>query len=137
MSATSIGDCPTSNTVGLSTVLTTYPDGSAVRIPMMSFSRLSKDPALLMEATTAVMAKFSLTFVEALPIRTTSMYGVDGTMTIAGGIGDSGTLEKTLAANPLNAVDKAARVSAIELAGIIDKSFRRQGKAEVMTTPCL
>ena len=117
MSATSIGDCPTSNTVGLSTVVTTYPDGNAARIPMMSFSKLSNDPALLFEATTAVMAKFSLTFVEALPIKTTSMYGVDGTMTIAGGIGDSGTLEKTLAANPLNAVDNAARVSAIELAG--------------------
>jgi hypothetical protein len=118
MSATSIGDCPTSNTVGFSTVPTTYPAGIAARIPMMSFSRLSKDPALLFEATTAVMAKFSLTFVEALPIKTTSMYGVDGTITIAGGIGDSGTLAKTFAANPLNAFDNAARVSAIELAGI-------------------
>ena len=137
MSATSIGDCPTSSTVGLSTVLTTYPDGNAVRIPMMSFSRLSNDPALLFEATTAVMAKFSLTFVEALPIKTTSMYGVDGTMTIAGGIGDSGTLEKTLAANPLKAVDKAARVSAIELAGIIDKLFLRQDTVEAMKTPYL
>ena len=58
-------------------------------------------------------------------------------MTIAGGIGASGTLEKTLAANPLKAVDNAARVSAIELAGIIDKLFLRQDKAEVMTTPCL
>jgi hypothetical protein len=38
------------------------------------------------------MAKFNLTFVAALPIKTTSMYGVDGTITIAGGIGDSGTL---------------------------------------------
>jgi hypothetical protein len=63
------------------------------------------------------------------------MYGVDGTMTIAGGIGDSGTLEKTLAANPLKAVDKAARVSAIELAGIIDKLFLRQDTAEAMKTP--
>jgi hypothetical protein len=65
------------------------------------------------------------------------MYGVDGTMTIAGGIGASGTLEKTLAANPLNAVDNAARVSATELAGIIDKSFRRQGKVEAMKKLCL
>jgi hypothetical protein len=41
----------------------------------------------------AVIAKLILTFVEALPISTTSMYGESGTMTIAGGIGDSGTLE--------------------------------------------
>jgi hypothetical protein len=59
---------------------------------MMSFSRLSKDPALLLEATTAVMAKFNLTFVDALPIKTISMYGVEGTITMAGGMGDSGTL---------------------------------------------
>jgi hypothetical protein len=118
MSATSMGDCPTSNTVGLSTVLTTYPAGNAARIPIMSFSKLSSDPALLLEATTAVMAKFNLTFVEALPINTISMYGVDGTITIAGGIGASGTLAKTLADSPLNAFDNAARVSAIELAGI-------------------
>ena len=137
MSATSMGDCPTSNTVGLSTVSTTYPDGIAVRIPIMSFSRLSNDPALLFEATTAVMAKLSFTFVEALPIKTTSMYGVDGTITIAGGIGDSGTLPYTLAANALNAFDNAARVSAIELAGTIAQPFQRQGKVEVMTRPCL
>jgi hypothetical protein len=113
-----MGDCPTSNTVGLSTVPTTYPAGIAARIPIMSFSRLSNDPALLFEATTAVMAKLSLTFVDALPIKTTSMYGVEGTITIAGGMGDSGTLPYTLAANALKAFDKAERVSAIELAGI-------------------
>jgi hypothetical protein len=128
MSATSIGDCPTSNTVGLSTVPTTYPAGIAARIPMMSFSRLSNDPALLLEATTAVMAKFNLTFVADLPIKTTSMYGVDGTITIAGGIGDSGTLPYTLADNALNAFDKAERVSAIELAGTIAQPFQRLNK---------
>jgi hypothetical protein len=58
---------------------------------MMSFSRLSSDPALLFEATMAVIAKLILTFVEALPINTTSMNGESGTITIAGGIGDSGT----------------------------------------------
>jgi hypothetical protein len=42
-----------------------------------------------------------------------------------------------LAANALNAFDNAARVSAIELAGTIAQPFQRQGKAEVMTTPCL
>jgi hypothetical protein len=129
MSATSIGDCPTSNTVGFSTVLTTYPAGSAARIPMMSFSRLSSEPALLFEATIAVIAKFSFTFVLALPIKTTSMYGVDGTTTIAGGMGDSGTLGKTLAANPLNAFESAERVSAIELAGTIAQPFQRLGMA--------
>jgi len=125
MSATSIGDCPTSNTVGLSTVSTTYPDGIAARIPMMSFSRLSKDPALLLEATIAVIAKLSFTFVDALPIKTTSIYGVEGTITIAGGMGDSGTLPYTLAASALNEFDNAERVSAIELAGTIAQPFQR------------
>ena len=104
---------------------------------MMSFSRLSNDPALLLEATTAVMAKLSFTFVEALPIKTTSMYGVEGTITMAGGMGDSGTLPYTLAANALNEFDKAARVSAIELAGTIAQPFQRPGKVEVMKTLCL
>jgi hypothetical protein len=58
---------------------------------MMSFSRLSNEPALLFEATMAEIAKLILTFVEALPISTTSMNGESGTITIAGGIGDSGT----------------------------------------------
>jgi hypothetical protein len=129
-----MGDCPTSNTVGLSTVSTTYPDGNAVRIPMMSFSRLSSEPALLFEATIAVIAKLSLTFVAALPIKTTSMYGVDGTITIAGGMGDSGTLGYTLAASALNALDNAERVSAIELAGTIAPPFQRQGMESTKMT---
>jgi hypothetical protein len=64
MSATSIGLCPTSNTVGFSTTPTTYPAGIAARIPIMSFSRLSSEPALLFEATIAVIAKFNLNFHE-------------------------------------------------------------------------
>jgi hypothetical protein len=68
MSATSIGDCPTSNTVGFSITPTTYPAGIAARIPIMSFSRLSSEPALLLLATMAVIAKLSLTCVFALPI---------------------------------------------------------------------
>jgi hypothetical protein len=39
----------------------------------------------------AVIAKFNLTWVLALPIKTTSINGESGTITIAGGIGDSGT----------------------------------------------
>jgi hypothetical protein len=46
-----------------------------------------------LEATIAEIAKLILTCVFALPINTTSMYGESGTTTIAGGIGDSGTLE--------------------------------------------
>jgi hypothetical protein len=67
MSATSIGDCPTSRTVGFSICPTTYPAGIAARIPMMSFSRLSSEPALLFEATIAEIAKLILTWVLALP----------------------------------------------------------------------
>jgi hypothetical protein len=84
---------------------------------MMSFSRLSSEPALLFEATIAVIAKLILTFVEALPISTTSMYGESGTTTIAGGIGASGTLGYTLADSALKALAKAARVSETALAG--------------------
>lgn len=116
MSATSIGLCPTSSTVGFSITPTTYPAGIAARIPMISFSRLSNEPALLFEATIAEMAKLILTFVEALPIKTTSMYGESGTTTIAGGIGASGTLAYTLADNALKAFAKAARVSEMALA---------------------
>jgi hypothetical protein len=118
MSATSIGDCPTSNTVGFSITPTTYPAGIAARIPIMSFSRLSSEPALLLLATMAVIAKLSLTCVFALPIKTTSMYGLSGTTTMAGGIGDSGTLGYTFADSALKAFAKADRVSAIEFAGI-------------------
>jgi len=71
------------------------------------------------------MAKFNLTFVADLPIKTTSMYGVEGTITMAGGMGDSGTLPYTFADNALNAFDKAERVSAIELAGTIALPFQR------------
>jgi len=118
MSATSIGDCPTSNTVGFSITPTTYPAGIAARIPIMSYSRLSSDPALLLLATMAVIAKLSLTCVFALPINTTSMYGLSGTTTMAGGIGDSGTLGYTFADSALKAFARADRVSAIEFAGI-------------------
>jgi hypothetical protein len=65
------------------------------------------------------------------------MYGVEGTITIAGGMGDSGTLPYTFAARALNALDKAERVSAIELAGTIAQPFQRLKTVEVMTTPCL
>jgi hypothetical protein len=118
MSATSIGDCPTSNTVGFSITPTTYPAGIAARIPIMSCSRLSNEPALLLLATMAVIAKLILTCVFALPINTTSMYGLSGTTTMAGGIGDSGTLAYTLADKALKAFAKVARVSAIVDAGI-------------------
>ena len=84
---------------------------------MISFSRLSNDPALLFEATIAVIAKLILTLTELLPISTTSMYGESGTTTMAGGIGDSGTLGYTLADNALNALAKAARVSETAFAG--------------------
>jgi len=53
-----------------------------------------------------------------LPINTTSMYGLSGTTTMAGGIGDSGTLGYTFADSALKAFAKADRVSAIEFAGI-------------------
>jgi hypothetical protein len=46
------------------------------------------------------------------------MYGLSGTTTMAGGIGDSGTLAYTLADNALKAFAKTARVSAIVDAGI-------------------
>lgn len=133
MSATSIGDCPTSNTVGFSMTPTTYPAGIAARIPMMSFSKLSNEPALLLLATMAEIAKFNLTFVAALPINATSMYGLSGTTTMAGGIGDSGTLAYTLADSALNALAKAARVSAIEFAGTIAPLFQRPGMASTMS----
>jgi hypothetical protein len=84
----------------------------------MSCSRLSNEPALLLLATMAVIAKFSLTFVFALPMSATSMYGLSGTTTMAGGIGASGTLAYTLADSALNAFAKAARVSAMVEAGI-------------------
>ena len=47
------------------------------------------------------------------------------TTTIAGGMGDSGTLLKMLAARAENELARAARVSATELAGIIAQLFQR------------
>lgn len=91
MSAVSIVLAPTSNGVGRSTFPTTYPAGIAARIPMMSCSRLSRDAGFELYATMAVIVKFTLTLMVALFINCCSRYGDDGTMTIAGGIGDSGT----------------------------------------------
>ena len=91
----------------------------------MSFSRLSSEPALLLEATIAVIAKLILTLTDDLPINSTSMYGESGTTTIAGGIGDSGTLGYTFADSALNALANAARVSDTELAGTIAQPFQR------------
>jgi hypothetical protein len=96
---------------------------------MISFSRLSSDPALLFEATMAVIAKLILTCVFALPISTISMYGESGTTTIAGGMGASGTLGYTFADNALKAFAKAARVSDTALAGITAQPFQRPNTA--------
>jgi hypothetical protein len=68
-----------------------YPAGIAARIPMMSFSKLSSEAGFELYETIAVIAKLSLTFVVESLIKTVSMYGVEGTTTIAGGMGDSGT----------------------------------------------
>ena len=125
MSATSIVETPTMRTVGFSTSPTIYPDGIAARIPMMSASKLANEPALELFATTAVIAKFILTFVVVLLIVAGSIYGDPGTMTIAGGIGDSGTLEYTVAPDVANAVANAARVSPTVLA-VIAKPNRCQ-----------
>lgn len=118
MSATNIVDAPIDNTVGFSTSPTTYPDGIAARIPIMSASKFANDPALELFATIAVIAKFILTFVVALLIVAGSIYGEPGTITIAGGIGDSGTLAYTVAPDVANAVANAARVPPTVLAVI-------------------
>ena len=84
----------------------------------MSASKFANDPALELFATIAVIAKFNLTFVVALFMTNDSMYGDPGTITIAGGIGVSGTLAYTVANVVANAVARAARVSPTTDAGI-------------------
>jgi len=91
MSAVSIVLAPTSNGVGRSTLPTTYPAGIAARIPMMSCSKLSNEAGLLLYCTIAVIVKFALTLMVDLLKSCCSKYGDEGTMTIAGGMGDSGT----------------------------------------------
>lgn len=93
MSATSIGETPTTKTVGFSTSPTMYPDGIAARIPKIKASRFANEPAFELLATIAEMAKLSLTFVVDLLSNAGSIYGELGTTTIAGGMGASGTLE--------------------------------------------
>lgn len=112
-------DAPMLSTVGFSTSPTSYPDGIAPRIPIMSASNAANEPALELFATMAVIAKFILTFVVALFMSNDSMYGEPGTITIAGGMGDSGTLGYTVAPDVANAVANALRVSPTTDAGII------------------
>ena len=119
MSATNMVDAPMLSTVGFSTSPTTYPAGTAARIPIMSASKFANEPALELFDTMAVIAKFILTLVVALLNNTLSMYGEPGTITIAGGMGDSGTLGYTVAPDVANAVARAARVSPTTDAGII------------------
>ena len=136
MSATNIGLCPTSKTVGFSIVPNSYPAGIAARIPIISFSRLSNEPALLLDATMTLMTKLIRTFVVAPLIKTTSIYGEPGKIQIAGGIGDSGTDWYTLASRAENVFARAARVPAMLDAGIIERPFQRPGMALIMWTPC-
>ena len=92
MSATNMDVAPTISTVGFSTSPTTYPDGIAARMTMIKASKFSNAPALELFATIADIAKFIFTLIVESLITVVSIYGEFGTMTIAGGIGASGTL---------------------------------------------
>ena len=118
MSATNMDVAPTINTVGFSTSPTTYPAGIAARITIIKASKFANAPALELFATIAVIAKFILTFTVVSLINAVSIYGEFGTITMAGGIGDSGTDWYTVANDVANAVANVERKSPTTDAGI-------------------
>jgi len=60
---------------------------------IISCSKLSSAPALLLNATAAEITKLSFTRTELLPIKVLSIMGESYTITQAGAITDSGTEE--------------------------------------------